>query len=242
MFVFKRVVTQRQFSPNLLNGVRFFIRLCIIIVAFSTFIGVSGGLIPGGIPVEIALLVSTAVGTIFALSTTTVMQNFVAGIYIIITKPFIIGDFVRINTYEGIVEEISLNNTKLRLRSGSLFFISNQTIIGSKIVNFSLSPEEHEEVPRKAKKFKDELKGRVVSLTKYVFTIDLPKDKPERTKQAFVDVAEEFKDVFKEPPRFITTAYTSMVTVSIILVADDSEVILKNKDGVVEALYKHIFK
>ena len=116
---------------------------------------------------------------------------------------------VRIPPYEGIVEEISLNHTKLRLRAGSLIFISNQTIINSKIVNFSLSAEEHEMEGKnqKAKRLKDEFKSGLVEedVTRYVFTIDLPKADPERTKQAFAEVAEEFKDVFKEPPRFITS-------------------------------------
>ena len=40
IFVFKWEVTKRKFSPKLLNGVRFFVRLAIIVVAFSTFIGV----------------------------------------------------------------------------------------------------------------------------------------------------------------------------------------------------------
>jgi hypothetical protein len=244
MFVFKRAVTKRQISPNVLNGIRFFIRLGIIIVAFSTFIGISGDLVPGGIPAEIAILVSTAVGTVIALSTTTVIQNFVAGIYILITKPFAIGNLIRItSSYEGIVEEISLNHTKIRLRSGSLILVSNQAILSSKIVNFTLPVEEHEGTV-KIKKLADEFRSGLADqgLTKYVFTIDLPKEKPERTRAAFVEVAEQFKDVFKEPPRFITTAYTGMVTVSIILVADDPEIIMKNKEGVVEALYKHIFK
>ncbi|MBN2150380.1 MAG: mechanosensitive ion channel [Candidatus Lokiarchaeota archaeon] len=240
VFFLKRFVSRFKLSPNVVNGVRFVVRLIVVLVVFSTFISMSWNLIPGGIPVEVALIISTAIGTVFALSATTVVQNFVAGIYIILTRPFNVGDLVRINEYEGIVDEISLNHTKLRLRSGGHYFISNQAIINSKIANFSLPVHEHEGIMRGPRNFKDELVQR--EITRYAFSIELPKADPERTKKAFSDVEEQFKGVFSQPIRFVTTAYLHKVIVSVILVSEDPELVLKQRDGVVEALYERIFK
>nr|MDO8086504.1 mechanosensitive ion channel [Candidatus Sigynarchaeum springense] len=239
MFFLKRFVNRFKLSPGVINGIRFVLRLIFILVAFSTFISLSVSLIPGGIPVEIAIIISTAIGTVFALSATTVVQNFIAGIYIILTRPFNIGDLVRINEYEGIVDEISLNHTKLRLRSGGHYFISNQSIINSKISNFSLPIHEHEGMTHYAKNLKAELIQR--EITKYVFTLEFPKADPERTKKAFAEVAEQFKDTFIQPVKFVTTAYLHKVIVSIVLVSADPEVVLRQKDSVVEALYTRIF-
>ncbi len=239
-YSFKRFDARFKRYPNVTNGIRFIMRLVTILVAFGAFTSMSGYLIPGGIPGEIIGIIGAAIGTIFALSATTVVQNFVAGIYIILTRPFNIGDLVCINDLLGVVDEISLNHTKLRLRSGGHYYISNQTIINSKIANYSLPIHEHEGISKPPKRFKDELIIR--EITKFAFTIEVPKSEPERIQGIFRDVIEEFKDVFSEPIRFITAAYLSNVIVSVILVSEDPEVVLKQRDNVVQSLHARIYK
>ncbi len=240
IFSFKRFVARFRLYPSVTNGIRFVMRLVTLLVAFGTFSTMSGYLIPGGIPIEVAIIISTAIGTVFALSATTVVQNFVAGIYIILTRPFNVGDLVSINDYLGIVDEISLNHTKLRLRSGGHYYISNQAIINSKIVSYTLPIYEHEEFIKPPKRFKDELINR--EITRFAFSVEVPKSEPERLKRVFQEVTDEFGAVFCQPIRFITTAYLSNVIVSVILVSEDPEVVLKQRDNVVQSLYARIYK
>ncbi len=64
------------------------------------------------------------------------MRNFVAGLYVMITDPFNVGDYVRIGSNEGIVLEISLNYTKLRQMDGTTALIPNDNVMSSSVTNF----------------------------------------------------------------------------------------------------------
>lgn len=240
MYSLKRFVGKFKLAPNVTNGIRFILRLIMVLVGFSTFASISSDLIPGGIPGEVTVIITAAISTVFALSATSVIQNFIAGIYIILTRPFNVGDLVQINQFEGIVDEISLNHTKIRLRSGGHYYISNQTIINSKITNFTLPINEQLGVQEHIRHLKDELISR--EITRYAMTIELPKAAPEWTKRVLAEVADQFNVVLSQPVQFITTAYLHKVIVSVIIVSEDPELVLKQKDSIVEAVYMRLFK
>lgn len=240
MYSLKRFVGKFKLAPNVTNGIRFILRLIMVLVGFSTFASMSSDLIPGGIPGEVTVIITAAISTVFALSATSVIQNFIAGIYIILTRPFNVGDLVQINQFEGIVDEISLNHTKIRLRSGGHYYISNQTIINSKITNFTLPINEQLGVQEHIRHLKDELISR--EITRYAMTIELPKAAPEWTKRVLAEVADQFNVVLSQPVQFITTAYLHKVIVSVIIVSEDPELVLKQKDSIVEAVYMRLFK
>lgn len=78
-------------------------------------------------------LLGTAVG--FASSTT--IGNFISGLYLLITNPFKVGDYVIIPSQktEGIVEELSINFTKILSPQGIHVIIANQNLLGASIHN-----------------------------------------------------------------------------------------------------------
>ena len=87
LFMTRRALHQ-QSHASIQNGVKFLVRLVFIIIGFGTFVAFSDSLIPVAIPMEVTLIISTAAGTVIALSTTTVVQNFIAGMYLIATHPY----------------------------------------------------------------------------------------------------------------------------------------------------------
>lgn len=79
-------------------------------------------------------IVGIAVG--FAAQST--LSNFIAGITLLIERPFRIGDWVVINGQEGKVVKIALRTTWLRTRDNIFAMIPNDSVASSEIVNFSV--------------------------------------------------------------------------------------------------------
>lgn len=248
MYLVGRFVKMFKLSPGVKNGVRFLLRLVFIILIFVAFTTISDNIIPGGIPSEIALVIGSVTGTIFALSTTTVVQNFVAGIYMIITRPFKIGDLVRIGEQEGIVEEISLNHTKLRRRSGTRHFISNLNIINSSIENFTVtftekdkegSSEDDDDAVKERKRLFSGLMYHD-SITRYAFTLKLPKENPGKMKSMMDSIRDLYANDFARPIEFITCGFEYNVLVKVILVAVDPKTILRFKEQIIKDIYQMV--
>lgn len=78
-------------------------------------------------------IVGLAVG--FAAQST--LANFIAGITLLLERPFRIGDWVRINDQEGKVIRIALRTTWLRTRDNIFTMIPNDSVASADIINYS---------------------------------------------------------------------------------------------------------
>lgn len=63
-----------------------------------------------------------------------IFQNFLAGILILLRKPFLVGDQIRSGDHEGTVEDINVRATVLRTYSGERVVIPNQDIFGRPVL------------------------------------------------------------------------------------------------------------
>jgi small-conductance mechanosensitive channel/CRP-like cAMP-binding protein len=84
------------------------------------------------------LLTTSAVGAVvvgFALQDT--LGNTFAGLAIQIEKPFRVGHWVAVGSYEGMVYEVTWRATKLKTKSGNLVVLPNAFISKEAITNFS---------------------------------------------------------------------------------------------------------
>jgi small-conductance mechanosensitive channel/CRP-like cAMP-binding protein len=84
------------------------------------------------------LLTTSAVGAVvvgFALQDT--LGNTFAGLAIQIEKPFRVGHWVTVGTYEGMVVEVTWRATKLRTKAGNLVVLPNSLISKEAITNYS---------------------------------------------------------------------------------------------------------
>jgi small-conductance mechanosensitive channel len=73
-----------------------------------------------------------------SLSLQDVGRNFVDGIYVLVERPYRLGDRVRIGAAEGRVEEIGVRMTKLRTADGEQISIPNNLVFTSVIENASI--------------------------------------------------------------------------------------------------------
>ncbi len=107
------------------NGVRIVIFGAMIVVAI------------GKLGISIAPVIA-AVGAVFLTAGLAIqgsVANYAAGISLIITRPFKIGDTILINSVYGEVEEIRLAYTVLRTEDEELITVPNKNMIGEVIVN-----------------------------------------------------------------------------------------------------------
>ncbi|MDD4855397.1 MAG: mechanosensitive ion channel family protein [Sulfuricurvum sp.] len=115
-------VTLSRFAAN---GVRILIFGAMIIVAI------------GKLGISIAPFIA-AVGAIFLTAGLAIqgsVANFAAGISLIISRPFKIGDTILVNKIYGEVEEIKLAYTTLRTEDEELITVPNKNMIGEVLVN-----------------------------------------------------------------------------------------------------------
>ncbi|RMF02904.1 MAG: mechanosensitive ion channel family protein [Bacteroidetes bacterium] len=69
------------------------------------------------------------------------LSNIISGVFIVIFKPFRINDRLRIQTYEGIVEDITLRHTMIRDFENKRVVIPNSVISNEVIVNANLADD-----------------------------------------------------------------------------------------------------
>ena len=68
------------------------------------------------------------------------LANLAGGMSVLFTKPFALGDYVRINGNEGTIQEIRLNYTILKTFDNKVVHIPNGDVAKAEIVNFTYEP------------------------------------------------------------------------------------------------------
>ena len=76
-------------------------------------------------------------GLAFALAAKDAAANIIAGIFIILDKPFTIGDWLSNDSLEGSIEDISFRTTKIRAIDQSLIIVPNSKLTNEAVINFS---------------------------------------------------------------------------------------------------------
>ncbi len=79
----------------------------------------------------------SVIGLVVGLSLQDILRNFFAGIYILVERPFRIGDTVQVDVHTGTVEEISFRTTQLRTDDGREVVVPNATLMTSPVVNLT---------------------------------------------------------------------------------------------------------
>ena len=64
-------------------------------------------------------------------------KNIFGGLVIFLDKPFIVGDWIEVQDYEGTVEDITFRSTRVRTFENSLVNIPNAVISNESIINWS---------------------------------------------------------------------------------------------------------
>jgi small-conductance mechanosensitive channel len=114
------------------------------IVATIVFVGILSALlvIPGVRAVAGGLLASSAViGLVIGFASQRVLGNAVAGILIALSQPLRLGDHVEVEGQRGVVEEIGLTYTWLRLPDNDRLVVPNEKIASTSVRNSTIRSE-----------------------------------------------------------------------------------------------------
>ena len=88
-----------------------------------------------GLPTDWFVGASALAGTAIGFGSSQTIGNFVAGLYILVSRPFTVHDFVKIGDVEGQVEEITINYTMVYTRTRNLVKIPNRQVLNSRILH-----------------------------------------------------------------------------------------------------------
>ncbi|WP_412067305.1 mechanosensitive ion channel family protein [Rubrivirga sp. IMCC43871] len=66
------------------------------------------------------------------------VQNLIAGVTILLDRPFAVGDNIELDDTFGTVEEITLRTTRLRTLNNEMAILPNANVISNKVINHSM--------------------------------------------------------------------------------------------------------
>jgi MscS family membrane protein len=131
-----------------------------------------------------ALLTGLGVGGIaVALAAQDTLKNFFASIMILLDKPYRIGQRIVVKGHDGMVEEIGLRSTKIRLLTGHLTTVPNDQMANLDVENIGRRPH-------------------IRRLTNITITYDTPPEKVEKAIDIIKQQLDDHKGMDPEfPPR-----------------------------------------
>lgn len=108
--------------------IRIFVIAFTLVVVWPLLPGSESGVFKG---------VSIFVAALFSLGSTTTIGNLISGIIITYMRPFLVGDYVRIDNREGVVVEKNAFITRLKDIKGNIVTVPNNSILSQQTVNYS---------------------------------------------------------------------------------------------------------
>lgn len=94
-----------------------------------------------GMPVTAFATILGASGLAIGLASQGALSNLAAGLMLLATRPFKVGDMIVVDGVSGIVEEIELFTTKLNTPDNRRIFMPNNSIFGKVIENSTHNPQ-----------------------------------------------------------------------------------------------------
>jgi small-conductance mechanosensitive channel len=211
-----RFAKRAKLEPNAANNLLLTFRILILIGAVLV-IGRIGGLQP-----EWIVSISAIGGAALGFASTKTLGNFIAGLFLLAARPFKVGDYVRIGTVEGIVQEITINYTKVLTMGNNTVSISNLQILDRDITNYMYQS------------------GKNFSL--YCYTFEIGFDHTVSTEK----IAEIFKEVFErhvhtlpKKPSYMLTRSAAFERVYVVyLYVEHPEDIFTLRPQIAEGVFK----
>ena len=135
----------------LARGVRAGVKRAVRLRSDNPGLGVVLGRIAGGLTVGVGLLVAAAVtfpsinaadlfsvlgigGVAIGFAFRDILQNLLAGILLLLTRPFRLGDQIRVGEFEGTVEDIQIRATTIRTYDNRRAVIPNSDLFAGKVL------------------------------------------------------------------------------------------------------------
>jgi small-conductance mechanosensitive channel len=100
-----------------------------IVVTLAVVLGILG-VNPTGL-----VAVAGAVGLAFSLAMQDILKNFFSGIYLLLERPFRVGDTISVKDQTGVVENIGVRTTQLRTLDNVQVLVPNATVFSEVVAN-----------------------------------------------------------------------------------------------------------
>lgn len=128
----ERAAGHRRAERLLVPMMRKFVRAVILTAGILSLVWIYGG------AKQINALIGAIglSGLVIALAAKDSVENFFGSLTILFDMPFALGDWVRIDKVEGIVEQINLRSTRIRTFEDSMITLPNANLIRASVENF----------------------------------------------------------------------------------------------------------
>jgi small-conductance mechanosensitive channel len=100
-----------------------------IVVTTLVVLGILG-VNPAGL-----VAVAGAVGLAFSLAMPDILKNFFAGVYLLLERPFRVGDTIKVKDQQGVVENIGVRTTLMRTPSNVHVLVPNAIVFAEVVTN-----------------------------------------------------------------------------------------------------------
>lgn len=131
----RRAISRYSKRSNLDPHASNILKLVFRIIVFSS--GIIAIMTLFGIGTDWFIGISALTGAAIGFASTQTVGNFLAGFYLMISKPFMVNDYVKIGDIEGEVREITINYTKIYTPTYNITVIPNRKVLDSIILNYS---------------------------------------------------------------------------------------------------------
>src|SRR5438445_480439 len=81
------------------------------------------------------LTLAGAVGLAFSLAIQDILKNFFSGVYLLLERPFRVGDTIRVKDQQGVVENIGVRTTELRTSDNVQVLVPNAVVFAEVVTN-----------------------------------------------------------------------------------------------------------
>ena len=82
----------------------------------------------------------SVIGLVIGLSLQDILKNFFAGVWVLVERPFRIGDTIEVTGSSGVVEEIAFRTTMLKTADGREIIVPNGVFMTSSVTNLTRFP------------------------------------------------------------------------------------------------------
>lgn len=126
-----RLLENKRVDPSLRPFLRSILDAAIKVALVITIIGYLG------IPTASFVAVIGAAGLAVGLALSGTLQNFAGGVVLLVVRPFRVGDLIKAQSFEGIVNEIQIFQTIVVTADNLTVFIPNGKLMNESILNYS---------------------------------------------------------------------------------------------------------
>ncbi|MBC7130532.1 mechanosensitive ion channel family protein [Candidatus Bathyarchaeota archaeon] len=132
----KRFMRRAQIPPDVGNGLILTARLLILVGVAIAVLHI------GGVPSDIIVSFSALGGATVGFASQRTIGNLIAGIYLLVARPFQVGDYIHLDNIEGVVQEITMNYVKILTPNKTVVSINTQRILDKEVTNYRFIGEE----------------------------------------------------------------------------------------------------